>query len=88
MYPAYRQRRTHRRGRLGSLDNVGLLWLESRDDLVVLDGGYVPEHYRQEGENLLVLNEDELSRGDGVYYVGNMVDWQIALDSSWGTWDK
>ena len=72
----------------GSLDNVGLLWLESRDDLVVLDGGYVPEHYRQEGENLLVLNEDELSRGDGVYRVGNMVDWQLALDSSWGTWDK
>ncbi len=72
----------------GSLDNVGLLWLESMDDLVVLDGGYVAEHYRQEGEQLLVLNEDELSHGDGVYRVGNMVDWQIALDASWGTWDQ
>ena len=58
------------------------------NDLVVLDGGYVAEHYCHEGENLLVLNEDELSHGDGVHYVGNGVDWQIALDNAWSAWDQ
>lgn len=71
----------------GSLDSNGLLWLESMDDLVVLDGGYISEHYNYEDQQVLVLNEDDLSSGDGVYHVKTWYDWQTALDDSWHAWD-